>query len=168
MGCHLNWYACKGRWKYTFGNIVDFCSHSWWSPSTSLLLSCQEYCFYKSNHGHNHLFKITFFFLCHNLFWNILLSWVHTYCNEMKANVNVWITVFHLRLTHCMRIQWVWTKAWPACCPDQSPFENVWWIVRRIIIKWWHGVVKVKVKFICIAHFMYKTIQSALNKIKAL
>jgi len=28
--------------------------------------------------------------------------------------------------------------------------------------------VKVKVKFICIAHFMYKTIQSALHKIKAL
>ena len=27
---------------------------------------------------------------------------------------------------------------------------------------------KVKVKFICIAHFMYKTIQSALHKIKAL
>ena len=26
---------------------------------------------------------------------------------------------------------------------------------------------KVKVKFICIAHFMYKTIQSALHKIKA-
>jgi len=28
--------------------------------------------------------------------------------------------------------------------------------------------VKVKVKFICIAHFMYKAIQSALHKIKAL
>ena len=28
--------------------------------------------------------------------------------------------------------------------------------------------VKVKVKFICIAHFMYRTIQSALHKIKAL
>ena len=27
---------------------------------------------------------------------------------------------------------------------------------------------KVKVKFICIAHFMYRTIQSALHKIKAL
>jgi len=27
---------------------------------------------------------------------------------------------------------------------------------------------KVKVKFICIAHFMCKTIQSALHKIKAL
>ena len=27
---------------------------------------------------------------------------------------------------------------------------------------------KVKVKFICIAHFMYKTIQSALHEIKAL
>ena len=27
---------------------------------------------------------------------------------------------------------------------------------------------KVKVRFICIAHFMYKTIQSALHKIKAL
>ena len=27
---------------------------------------------------------------------------------------------------------------------------------------------KVKVKFICIAHFMYKTIQSALHKMKAL
>ena len=30
------------------------------------------------------------------------------------------------------------------------------------------GFFKVKVKFICIAHFMYKTIQSALHKIKAL
>ena len=28
--------------------------------------------------------------------------------------------------------------------------------------------LKVKVKFICIAHFMYRTIQSALHKIKAL
>ena len=28
--------------------------------------------------------------------------------------------------------------------------------------------VKVKVKFICIKHFMYNTIQSALHKIKAL
>jgi len=32
----------------------------------------------------------------------------------------------------------------------------------------WNTLVKVKVKFICIAHFMYKTIQSALHKIKAL
>ena len=29
-------------------------------------------------------------------------------------------------------------------------------------------IAKVKVKFICLAHFMYKTIQSALHKIKAL
>jgi len=28
--------------------------------------------------------------------------------------------------------------------------------------------VKVKVKFICVAHFMYRTIQSALNEKKAL
>jgi len=44
----------------------------------------------------------------------------------------------------------------------QNRFETLTTLQRITLFS------QVKVKFICIAHFMYKTIQSALHKIKAL
>ena len=56
-------------------------------------------------------------------------------------------------------------KIFTSCNPelDYRKWMDVYIFTSIVIID-----IKVKVRFICIAHFMYKTIQSALNKIKTL
>ena len=47
-------------------------------------------------------------------------------------------------------------------------YELVKCLICLVLLMYLLASGKVKVKFICIAHFMYKTIQSALHEIKAL